>query len=144
MVKVEQFRAEWAAGKHVFADSPSTHSVQKRKVVGECTSNTADSIGGSDRTHRIWLKMRGRCSDPNNLRYHRYGGRGITVCDRWQILANFLSDMGPVPEGKSIDRINNDGNYEPANCRWATREEQNANKPSRKGIKLGPRKKKVA
>jgi hypothetical protein len=59
--------------------------------------------------------------------YHNYGGRGITICVKWDIFANFLSDMGEVPPNHSLDRINNNGNYEPQNCRWATNEQQHRN-----------------
>ena len=80
------------------------------------------------RIYRIWSGMRQRCTNPKDKPYHRYGGRGITVCDRWQTFTNFLEDMGHPPAGASIDRINNDGNYEPGNCRWATPYVQNHNR----------------
>jgi len=75
-----------------------------------------------------WHSMRKRCFDPNCHAYKHYGGRGITICDRWLQFENFLADMGRCPPGLSLDRIDNDGNYEPNNCRWATRSEQQRNK----------------
>lgn len=79
-----------------------------------------------------------RCTNPNNPQYSSYGGRGITVCDRWRhSFENFLADMGPRPSDKhSIDRIDNDGNYEPGNCRWATQREQCRNKRSNRIIEF--------
>ena len=84
--------------------------------------------------HTTWQNMKKRCLDQNNAHYHNYGGRGITVCDRWvNSFENFYADMGKKPTNKhTLERINNDGNYEPSNCKWATRQEQLLNKRVRK------------
>ena len=83
--------------------------------------------------YTIWAGMKDRCYRPRNHKYPRYGGRGISVCDRWRdSFEAFLADMGRRPSrGHSIDRINNDGNYEPGNCRWATAIEQVHNRGSK-------------
>lgn len=74
---------------------------------------------------RCWASMRGRCQNPNSKKWHLYGGKGITVCERWNDFENFYADMGPRPSLRhSIDRINGNGNYEPRNCRWALPKEQ--------------------
>lgn len=81
--------------------------------------------------YMAWCSMRQRCNNPTGRDYPDYGGRGIKVCSRWDHFILFLHDMGlrPSPE-HSLDRINNDGNYEPSNCRWATKSEQMSNRRS--------------
>lgn len=86
--------------------------------------NTTHGMGGKNRPPEftVWLLMRDRCFNPNNKKYADYGGRGITMDPRWaDDFAAFYADMGPRPAGYEIDRINNDSNYEPGNCRWTTR-----------------------
>lgn len=77
-------------------------------------------------TYNSWAGMLQRCRDPSE-RFAEWGGRGITVCDRWNDFNNFHQDMGARPPGMTLDRVEVDGNYEPGNCRWATRAEQNQN-----------------
>lgn len=86
-------------------------------------------VGQHTPEYKIWQSMRARCNNPNTPRYERYGGRGITICERWNDFNNFLADMGERPSPKhSIDRYpNQNGNYEPGNCRWATNIEQMRN-----------------
>jgi hypothetical protein len=87
------------------------------------------------RTHRSWLAMLSRCLRTTHFAYHRYGGRGIVVCERWKSsYSNFVADMGYRPEGKTLDRIDNSGNYEPSNCRWSTPREQGNNRKGNKWI----------
>lgn len=104
------------------------------KSCGCLYSETRKSIcrtHGKSRTNNLtynsWLRMRRRCSGAAFKDQAHYSGRGISVCERWNSFSNFLADMGARPPGTTLDRIDNDGNYEPGNCRWASNAEQSRN-----------------
>ncbi len=104
------------------------------KSCGCQSSRQAITHGDSNtKLYRTWESIITRCYNKKQKQYKDWGGRGITVCDRWRYsYVNFRSDMGPKPEGLTLDRIDNDGNYEPSNCRWATYLVQNNNQRLRK------------
>lgn len=91
----------------------------------------ATSGGGRTKTYDRWIAMRSRCLDKNNPAWKYYGGRGIKICKRWEKFENFLLDMGEKPKSLSLDRKNNNGNYTPKNCRWATARQQVLNRRKR-------------
>lgn len=95
------------------------------------------TTGGFSPTYHSWSSMIQRCTNPKRRAYPRYGGRGIMVCDRWMVFENFLEDMGERPAGLTLERVDNDGNYEPGNCIWATRRTQNRNSSQVVRVTLG-------
>ena len=114
---------------------------------GCSTDNARSWVGLANRTHgmsysteyTIWHGMKNRCTNKKDPKYHRYGGRGITVCERWMnSFENFFADMGPKPSSHhSIDRIDNDGNYEPANCQWSIAIVQANNRSNNVTLQIG-------
>jgi hypothetical protein len=91
------------------------------------TKHGHNRVGKRTTTYNSWAGMNKRCNSPKDNKYPIYGGRGITICNRWSEFTNFLADMGEKPKGTSLDRIDVNGNYEPSNCRWATPHEQRVN-----------------
>lgn len=93
--------------------------------------------GHKRREYQSWSAMRQRCLNPNNIGYKNYGGRGILICEQWNDFFVFYEDMGPCPNGYSIVRKDNNGNYEPSNCKWANCVEQRGNTRQNRYLTLG-------
>lgn len=107
-----------------------------------CYSRERSTTHGMERTsiYNIWAHMLRRCTNPNASSYAHYGGRGIKVCDRWRSFENFYADMGDRPtSGHSLDRINNNGNYEPGNVRWATAKQNIRNRRTTATVTINSR-----
>lgn len=128
--------------------APSGHLNAGMRISCGCAMRESKRKHGRSHTpeHRCWSRMKERCYNESNKRFPHYGGRGIAVCDRWRdSFENFLADMGFRPSPKhSIDRVDNDGDYEPSNCRWATVTEQNNNRTFNRHLTLAGRQVTVA
>lgn len=94
-------------------------------------------VGRETRTYWSWKSMKQRCNNPKVPKFRNYGGRGITVCARWSVFENFLADMGERPDGHTLERVDRNGNYEPGNCRWATKRDQSRNTSQTVWIEVG-------
>jgi hypothetical protein len=105
----------------------------RKQVAERCVTH---GMSGTP-TYETWASMISRCTNQNSNRYHTHGGRGIKVCSRWLSFENFFADMGTKPENLSLDRIDNNGDYEPSNCRWATSSEQAVNRRSTRMFDYG-------
>lgn len=123
-------------GEPVTAD---TKLKRERRYLSGHNSRVSHPMAGKGRhnmegtpTYSSWSGMLDRCCNPNNRHWHRYGGRGIRVCAEWFDFAVFLKDMGVRPAGMTIERVDNDGNYEPTNCQWATYTTQARNRSNTK------------
>jgi len=101
--------------------SKSCGCLNIEKIVSRSMTHGHSRSGKITRTYKIWVGINVRCRNKNSIAYKWYGMNGIKICDRWRSYQNFLDDMGECPEGLEIDRINNNGNYEPGNCRWTDR-----------------------
>jgi hypothetical protein len=132
---------EWAPGQHYYVcyrcRAESTRAATRRWRSGGIGATYAQKWRDEHPLYSIWTGMLGRCLNLNSKSYPNYGGRGITVCERWigpggvrsrEGYANFTADMGPRPEGTSLERLDNNGNYEPGNCCWADKNQQARNK----------------
>ena len=115
---------------NILAGTTTSCGCYRKKAAAE--QHTTHGLRNT-RVWHVWASMLQRCNNPKSRDYKYYGGRGIRVCERWHKFENFFADAGHPPEGLTIDRIDNDGDYDPGNCRWATRLQQSHNSRRYKG-----------
>lgn len=132
-LKSYQYLCKCECGHQQVMHGPSL----RRGLTTQCTTCANRQKAANNVTHgyahhplyKVWSAMKHRCRNQDNLNYHRYGGRGIKLCERWDKFENFLEDMGSRPPGMTIDRIDNNGDYCKENCRWTTHKLNCQNKP---------------
>lgn len=129
-----RWRCRCGCGRHTTVEISNLRGGQVQSCGCLCSSGTyrhgAARRGEPLPEYVVWLGMRQRCSNPKHVDYKNYGGRGIVVCRRWNRFENFLADMGRRPVGHSIERVDVNGNYTPADCKWIPTREQSKNKRS--------------